>query len=201
MRSNCKHAAVLAALMLAAIPAPAAASSCAGANIPASVTQDPATRATLTCLINAQRAAHGLRPLATSGRLAAAAAAYSNRMVAERFFAHVDPHGGTITSRAKASGYTNGAYLWALGENLAWGVGSRALPSSIVAVWMASPGHRANLLEPTWREIGVGVAKGIPLGGTAGATYAAEFGQRSGSTARRSASTHRKAVKLHRHKA
>jgi len=55
-----------------------------------------------------------------------------------------------------------------VGENLAWGVGALAEAHSIVNVWLASPEHRANLLRPGYRTVGVGERKGT-FGGYAGA--------------------------------
>lgn len=184
MRITTLITAVVSAAAVAAFPTPAAAAPCVGDDTPVTISQAPVARAAIVCLINQQRKAHHRRALRTNRSLNRQAAAYSERMVAERFFAHVDPLGGTIDRRAKASGYLKGAYEWALGENLAWGSGSRGLPASIVAQWMASPGHRENILDRTWTDVGTGVAAGNPLGGTGGATYAVEFGERVRRTSR-----------------
>ena len=130
-------------------------------------------------MFNTLSAIQPRKPLRLSRTLNRQAATYAERMVRVRFFAHIDPRGLTIERRARASGYLKGAYDWALGENLAWGAGTRGLPVNIVVQWMASPGHRENILDGTWTEIGVGVAVGNPLGGTSGATYAVEFGERA----------------------
>jgi Cysteine-rich secretory protein family len=64
-----------------------------------------------------------------------------------------------------------------LGENLAWGTGALATPGSIMQAWMNSPGHRENVLNPDYREVGVGVVAGNPAAADGlGATYATEFG-------------------------
>jgi uncharacterized protein YkwD len=47
-----------------------------------------------------------------------------------------------------------------IGENLAWGVGRLSRARSIVRMWLASPGHRANLLDPGFRLVGVGAVRG-----------------------------------------
>ena len=68
---------------------------------------------------------------------------------------------------------------WTLGENLAWGSYQLATPKSIVRSWMNSPGHRANILNGRFREIGIGVVDGAPVPGTShAATYATSFGTR-----------------------
>ena len=65
-----------------------------------------------------------------------------------------------------------------LGENLEWGTGALATPRGALESWMKSPGHRANILRRSFRELGVGVVLGVPVGDTAGATYTVDFGVR-----------------------
>jgi uncharacterized protein YkwD len=68
----------------------------------------------------------------------------------------------------------------ALGENIAWGTGNLGTAAKIQRAWMASPGHRANILRRQFREIGIGIAVGAPVdaGGLDGATFTADFGVR-----------------------
>ena len=70
---------------------------------------------------------------------------------------------------------------WSLGENIAWGGAALAEPAAIVRMWMHSPPHRANILSRRFREIGIGVAVGVPLRGARyrGATYTTDFGSHS----------------------
>ena len=68
---------------------------------------------------------------------------------------------------------------YVIGENLAWGTLSLATPQAIVAAWIASPGHLANILESQFRDTGIAIQPQVPALaaiGTAGATYAQEFG-------------------------
>ena len=65
-----------------------------------------------------------------------------------------------------------------MGENLAWATGVESTPAGIMRDWMASPGHRANILRRSYRDVGVGVVIGVPSDGTIGATYTADFGAR-----------------------
>jgi uncharacterized protein YkwD len=67
-----------------------------------------------------------------------------------------------------------------VGENLAWGSHGYSRPSVIMRMWMNSPGHRANILNGSFREIGVGLAYDAPVehGGKPACTYATEFGSR-----------------------
>jgi uncharacterized protein YkwD len=71
----------------------------------------------------------------------------------------------------------SGLTAWAYGENIAWGEKGLSTPKSIVKAWMGSPGHRANILDRSFREIGLGVSLGSP-DGPDGATYVHDFGRR-----------------------
>jgi uncharacterized protein YkwD len=170
-------ASVLAALALAA-PTVAQADDCAGADAePAADNLVLIGQATL-CLLNQQRAGAGLAPLTESGQLTVASAGYSQRMVAESFFEHDSPDGTTLVTRVKGTGYLSGAGDWALGENLGWGQGPLSTPRSLVAAWMNSPGHRANILDHGYTQIGLGLALGTPPDQSWGATYTTDFGTR-----------------------
>ena len=70
----------------------------------------------------------------------------------------------------------NGRGRWSVGENLAWGSGTQATPTSIVAAWMHSAGHRANLLAARFHVIGIGIVSGAPMGSNGGSTYTTDFG-------------------------
>ena len=102
-------------------------------------------------------------------------------MVARNYFDHTSPGGETLLDRIKASSYLPPRAGYILGENIALGTMQLATPAAIVASWMASPGHRANILNGGFRDIGIGIATGapVPLGGAAGgATYTTDFGSR-----------------------
>ena len=136
-------------------------------------------RATL-CLVNEERTKHGLAKLHANRALRGVATRYARRMVAQSFFDHVAPTGSTFVQRILASSYVGPRDGYSLGENLAWGAGELATPRLIVRAWMNSPGHRANILNGAYRDVGVGVTTGIPVaGGGVGATYVNEFGTRS----------------------
>ncbi|MCQ8772034.1 CAP domain-containing protein [Streptomyces telluris] len=113
--------------------------------------------AEVTALTNAERAAAGLRPLAADPRLAAAAQAHSDDMVARDFYAHTSPEGSEPWDRARAAGCPHPG----IGENIACGQRSAA---EVVRGWMNSPGHRANILKPDFAHIGVGYATGSRAG-------------------------------------
>ncbi|MBI5105289.1 MAG: CAP domain-containing protein [Solirubrobacterales bacterium] len=173
-------AAVAAALPAAGAPAAAVASPCGNAALKPTSANLPAVRHATLCLLNRERRSRGLRGLKQHRALERAASRYARAMVRHGFFDHVSPGGSTMVGRVRDTSYLSGAGSWSLGENLAWGSGSRATPSQTVDAWMHSPGHRRNILDGRFREIGIGVATGAPVrvGGDA-ATYATDFGFRS----------------------
>jgi uncharacterized protein YkwD len=132
------------------------------------------------CLINKQRARRGLRKLRLNSRLSQAAQRHTVDMVKRNYFDHVSKSGADIVDRLTRTGYMRGARSWTVGENLAWGSGSRSTPREIVSAWMESPGHRANILQRRFREIGIGVVFQAPRSTSgAAATYTTTFGARS----------------------
>jgi uncharacterized protein YkwD len=170
----------------AALAAPAGAhasaqdAACPGADaVPTAATIAQASQATL-CLLNNERAAAGLHPVVESPGLTQPSAAYSARMVAERFFAHVSPDGGTLVDRLTAARYIAPDGDWTVGENIAWGQGDLATPRNIAVAWMNSPGHRHNILTGEFTEIGIGIALGTPGDPSWGATYTTDFGAVAG---------------------
>lgn len=131
------------------------------------------------CLVNRERTERGLPPLAENGVLDAASLEHSQDMVHINYFEHTSVDGRTVAERLHAAGYQRGVRASG-GENIAYGVGREATPASIVDAWMHSPGHRADILRPTFTEIGIGVALGAPEvsqedQGVA-ATYTTDFG-------------------------
>ena len=104
--------------------------------------------------INAVRAAHGLAPLEFSPELFGSALLQCRQMAAGGYFAHNDPGGPSFASRLAAF-YPQGSHrFYSVGENLLWTL--RPMSSeTIVGKWMKSPEHRANLLNPSWRQVAV----------------------------------------------
>jgi uncharacterized protein YkwD len=138
------------------------------------------------CLLNGERADHGLAPLTPNSRLAAAAKAYAADLVAHSYFSHIGRDGSGLFDRVDRTGYLPRDAGWVLGENLAWGTGGLATPGSIMQAWMNSPGHRKNILNPDFREVGIGIVTGNPAAADGhGATYATEFGAIEGQPAQR----------------
>jgi uncharacterized protein YkwD len=104
-------------------------------------------------LTNAQRAASGLAPLTENSKLDSAALAKGNDMLAKGYWAHFAPDGTSPWSFFLTFGYR---YRYA-GENLARDFSD---PSSAVNAWMNSPTHKDNILNPKYKEIGIGVVEG-----------------------------------------
>lgn len=103
---------------------------------------------------NVQRANFGLSTLRQSPKLNEAARLKVNDMFARQYFDHVSPSGGDISNLAQAVSYE---YL-NIGENLA--LGNYENDQAVVQAWVDSPGHRANILKPSYTEIGVAVLRG-----------------------------------------
>jgi uncharacterized protein YkwD len=141
---------------------------------------DRQARAAVRCLLNRKRENHGLRPLGKSRRLKRAAQRHTRHMQDHRCFAHECPGEPSVLSRLKRVNYIhNGLRRWSYGENIAYGGNYLGSPRGIVRAWMHSPGHRHNILNPDFREIGIGVADGIPPEPSSnGATFTTDFGMR-----------------------
>ncbi len=166
-------AAAVATAALAA-PSQALAAGCPNENANPNVIGPMAAKHATLCLLNKERRAHGLRPLRLNHKLSVAARRHARSMAARNYFAH-----GNFVGRIRATRYFRGVRSWTVGENIAWGSWAFATPASINDGWMHSPKHRDNILSRRFREIGIGVAKGAPVGGQSlGATYATDFGAR-----------------------
>ena len=167
----------LAAAAAFSSPAAAAEASCAHASaVPSHLSTRAASHA-LLCLVNDARRAHGLPPVGYERHLGAAARRHADDMAAHDFFDHVSPSTGTMESRVQHTGYLRSARAWSLGEAIAWGTARAGRPRTILKGLLASPPPRAILLDPGFRDLGVGVAHGAPSGSDAGAlTVALDFG-------------------------
>lgn len=109
------------------------------------------SEASLLTAMNEVRSAHGLRPLKADARLEVAARSHSRAMLRTGSFSH-----GAFGVRIRSVGVRAPR----VGENLAWGAGALAAARRIVQMWLASPSHRANLLRPGYRIVGVGAIQG-----------------------------------------
>lgn len=125
-------------------------------------------------LHNQARAERGLGKLCVSATLTKAARAHSREMIDRDYFAHNSHNGETPAARLRRFGYDWRTY----GENVAWGSGPYASPQSRFETWMKSPGHRTNILNRKFREIGVGTARGTFKRNANATTYTVDFGTR-----------------------
>jgi uncharacterized protein YkwD len=121
-------------------------------------------------LTNAARQAAGLEPLVLSPQLSDAAQRYTQVLASGSCFEHTC---GAVPNFADRIGLTGYAGWSAIAENIAAGYPT---PEAVVAGWLASPGHRANILSPSYQEIGIGVVSG----GAYGMYWTQEFGARPG---------------------
>jgi uncharacterized protein YkwD len=157
-----------------------AAGGCADTDLAPATWNVERIRAAVVCLVNRERGAHGEGALQTNPRLEQAAQAHTESMAFGGYFEHVGPHGDTPVQRMRDSGYIYSSRLgYEVAENLAWGTGGQGTPRAIVAAWMASSGHRANILDASFRDTAVGVSPHVPSsmgGGQAGGMYTQDFG-------------------------
>jgi uncharacterized protein YkwD len=131
---------------------------CAGSWLRPVPANEAQVRAATLCLLNAQRVRVGDTPLTQNAMLEQAAELHSLDMAKRKYFEHLDPDGVPPDARIIHAGYPP----LLVGENLAWGELEQSTPANIVSLWMTSPGHRANVLEPKYREIGIGFAFQAP---------------------------------------
>lgn len=132
--------------------------------------------------LNAIRRSHGLAPVKLSQPLSAAADAHSRAMGRYGFFAHESRDGSQFWKRVERYYVPRGYRTWSVGENLLWSSGTLTAPAAL-KLWMASPGHRKNILTPGWREIGISAvavrsAPGV-FGGRDVVIVTTDFGTRS----------------------
>jgi uncharacterized protein YkwD len=146
--------------------------------VPAATAAPQRARAALSPLesgvlvdINNFRRAHNLTPLHLNAKLSAAARQHTQQMAQDGYFAHESVDGAAFWKRIQGF-YASGPWgYWSVGENLLWS-SPDVTPQQALQMWLKSPEHRANLLNPRWREIGVsalhqaaapGVYKGLDV--------------------------------------
>ena len=115
--------------------------------------------------LNQIRVSHDLAPLGLSTSLNAAAMQHSREMLSNGYFAHDSADGQPFWKRIATFYPERRDGYWSVGENLYWTSG-RATASTSMRAWMASPGHRANILNPAWRQIGIATVSSPDAPGT-----------------------------------
>jgi uncharacterized protein YkwD len=161
-------------------PAPPTNGACPGATLEPSPTNLELVRAATLCLVNRERTSRGESALKSNSDLQLSAQGHSQSMASGDYFEHVGKGGDTPLARMRSTGYIFSSRVgFDVGENIGWGTLWLASPRSMVASWMASPGHRANILDAHFRDTGVGISP-HPLSslarGQPGAIYTQDFG-------------------------
>jgi uncharacterized protein YkwD len=125
------------------------------------------SEASLLNTMNAVRASRGLPALRVDYHLVRAARGHSADMMRRQYFAH-----GSVAGRAVAAGARGPLF----GEDLAWA--ERLTAQWVVDHWLASPSHRAVLLRPGFRRVGIGIAFGTFAGHSGAGIVTADFAGR-----------------------
>ncbi|MFF3576787.1 CAP domain-containing protein [Streptomyces mirabilis] len=106
----------------------------------------------VVALVNSERGKVGCSPLTLNAKLSKAAQDHSADMASHQNMSHTGSDGSDPGQRITTAGYTWSAY----GENVAFGYST---PEAVMAGWMSSPGHKRNILDCDFKEIGVGLAQ------------------------------------------
>ena len=104
--------------------------------------------------INAIRHEHGLSELRLSTRLSEAARQHTLEMATRGYFSHSSANGSSFDRRIARYYPFAGKRYWSVGENLLWS-SPDVDAANALQMWLDSPEHRANLLSPRWRQIGI----------------------------------------------
>jgi uncharacterized protein YkwD len=177
MAANLRMLAGIAAIFVTLVAPSAGSADTRGAMAPATQLQSA-----LLDQVNALRTGHGLARLRLSPALTAAANAHSSEMARLGYFSHNSANGASFSSRVGRFYPMRGFHSWSVGENLLWGAPDIGALRAF-KLWLSSAPHRANLLSPRWREIGIGAthstsAPGL-YGGRPTTVVTADFGSRS----------------------
>ncbi|MFF2128535.1 CAP domain-containing protein [Streptomyces olivochromogenes] len=134
--------------------APATPEATASASPSTAGTTAPASAAVtrVVALVNTERGKVGCSPLTVNAKLSKAAQDHSADMASHQNMSHTGSDGSDPGQRITTAGYTWSAY----GENVAYGYST---PEEVMAGWMSSPGHKRNILDCDFKEIGVGLAQ------------------------------------------
>ena len=124
------------------------------ANPPASQTPAPSggNDAAVLSAINAERTGAGAGTLAVNAKLTQAARVHASDMAARSYLDHTSPEGTTFVVRVNSAGYSY--------SGIAENIGLATDADDIVPNWMSSPPHRANILNASYREVGIATATG-----------------------------------------
>ncbi|GGW50213.1 CAP domain-containing protein [Streptomyces xantholiticus] len=133
-------------------PKPAAPKPAAPSTAPSTAAPASGDVARVVALVNSERSKAGCSPVTLNAKLTKAAQDHSKDMAAHQNMSHTGSDGSDPGDRITRAGYSWSTY----GENVAYGY---ATPESVMAGWMSSPGHKRNILNCEFKEIGVGLAQ------------------------------------------
>jgi uncharacterized protein YkwD len=157
--------AIAAILLASAVAAPAGARQARSAGPARVSTAMRALQSGILVDLNRVRAQHGLVPLRLSGRLSSAASQHSREMARVGYFSHNSADGSAFWRRIARFYPSNGYGSWSVGENLLWS-SPDVDAAGAIKMWMGSPEHRANLLNSSWREVGLSAVHSDSAPGT-----------------------------------
>ncbi|MFE6156530.1 CAP domain-containing protein, partial [Streptomyces sp. NPDC057888] len=130
---------------------PSAPKTTASPSAPATTASASGDTARVLTLVNNERSKAGCSPLTMNAKLTKAAQDHSKDMASHRNMSHTGSDGSSPGDRITRAGYTWSSY----GENVAYGYST---PEKVMAGWMSSPGHKRNILDCSFKEIGIGLA-------------------------------------------
>ncbi len=154
-------AAVLICLLMASASptkASAAGKRCSGAEATLQNASKKKVRNGLECLIAKARQKAGVHKLSTDLDVQEVSKHHAHKMVKTACFRHVCTGEGSIPTRLKRAGYLDGVKTYGFGED----TGCATSPKAMVKAWLKSKYHRENMLGARFRDIGIGIAKGVP---------------------------------------
>ncbi|WP_405481759.1 CAP domain-containing protein [Streptomyces sp. NBC_00009] len=124
----------------------------AAPSAPATTAPASGYAARVLALVNNERSKAGCSPLTMNAKLTKAAQDHSQDMASHRNMSHTGSDGSSPDDRITRAGYSWSSY----GENVAYGYST---PEKVMAGWMSSPGHKRNILDCSFKEIGIGLAQ------------------------------------------
>jgi uncharacterized protein YkwD len=127
----------------------------------------PSLSSQVVAAVNQVRLAHGRRALTTAAGLKAAALQHSLEMGRDGYFAHESHDGTAFWKRLRAFYPAPASGCWSVGENLVYAAPAMSAGQA-VQLWMQSPEHRRNLLDPRWQQLGVAAVQVTAAGGVYG---------------------------------
>lgn len=187
LRSAPAGALVAAVLVALALPAAAEAAtprttstSCANAHV---LAVDEQTRrlaiGALRCLVDEVRVAAGLRPLRRSPQLERAAQRHVDDEARHVYFSHFNRRGQDLQARVIAARYPRSRRSFRSSETLSWGIGIDGTAVGLLDTLRNSPAHNRRVMRADFRDLGVGLAVGLPLRRIGpGTTLSLIFGRR-----------------------